>query len=309
MALLFKSDSDRIEWWRRELGERLPDVEVRRWPEVGERAEIEYALVWKMPPGELARFPKLRFIFSLGAGVDHLFSDPDLPKTVPICRVVDKFLTERMTEYVVLHVLRYHRRQPELDELQRRAVWDELYSPTASERTVGIMGLGELGKDAARALSSLGFKVAGWSRSPKTLPGVESFHGEEGLAPFLARSEFLVCLLPLTPATEGILDRALFAGLPKGAVLINAARGGHLVEEDLIPALESGQLAYAALDVYRQEPLPSEHPFWRHPRITVSPHIASLTDPRTISALVAENVRRSRAGEPLLYTVDAALGY
>ena len=309
MALLFKSDSDRIEWWKRELKERMPDVEVRRWPEVGDRAEIEYALVWKMPPGELARFPNLRFIFSLGAGVDHLFADPALPKTVPICRVVDKYLTERMTEYVVLHVLRYHRRQPELDELQRRAVWDELYSPTASERRVGIMGLGELGKDSARVLAALGFKVAGWSRSPKAIPGVESFCGEEGRAAFLARSEFLVCLLPLTPATEGILNASLFAGLPKGAVLINAARGGHLVEEDLIPALDAGQLAYAALDVYREEPLPPAHPFWRHPRITISPHIASLTDPRTISALVAENVRRSRAGEPLLYTVDARLGY
>ena len=309
MALLFKSDSDRVDWWKRELKERMPEMEVRFWPEVGNPAEIEFALVWNMPHGALARFPHLRAIFSLGAGVDHLFADPALPKQVPICRVVDKYLTQRMTEYVVLHVLRYHRRQPELEELQRRGEWNELYSPTASERGVGIMGLGELGADAARHLAALGFKVAGWSRSPKELPGIESFHGAAGRAPFLASCEILVCLLPLTRETEGILDQALFVGLPKGAALINAARGKHLVEADLLAALASGQLAYAALDVFQQEPLPPEHPFWRHPRITLSPHIASLTDPRTISATVAENVRRCRAGEPLLYAVDSELGY
>ncbi|HUI18878.1 MAG TPA: glyoxylate/hydroxypyruvate reductase A [Alphaproteobacteria bacterium] len=309
MALLFKSDSDRVDWWRRELKERMPDMEVRFWPEVGNPAEIEFALVWNMPHGALARFPHLRAIFSLGAGVDHLFADPTLPRQVPICRVVDKLLTQRMTEYVVLHVLRYHRRQPELEELQRRGEWNELYSPTAGERRVGIMGLGELGADAARHLAALGFKVAGWSRSPKALAGIESFHGSAGRAAFLAGCEILVCLLPLTRETEGILDKALFAGLPKGAVLINAARGKHLVEADLLAALASGQLAYAALDVFHQEPLPPAHPFWRHPRITLSPHIASLTDPRTISATVAENVRRQRAGEPLLYVVDAELGY
>ncbi|MFI5021725.1 MAG: 2-hydroxyacid dehydrogenase [Alphaproteobacteria bacterium] len=228
---------------------------------------------------------------------------------MPICRAVDEFLTLRMSEYVALHVLRYHRRQPELEELQRRGEWKELYTPTASERAVGIMGLGALGANAARALAGLGFKVAGWSRTPKRLEGVESFHGAAGLAPFLARSEILVCLLPLTRATEGILRATLFAGLPKGAALINAARGKHLVEADLLAALASSQLAYAALDVYQTEPLPPEHPFWRHPRITLSPHIASITDPRTTAALVAENVRRYRAGEPLLYTVDAELGY
>ncbi|HYB54760.1 MAG TPA: glyoxylate/hydroxypyruvate reductase A [Alphaproteobacteria bacterium] len=309
MALLFKSDSDRIEWWRRELGERMPEVEVRCWPEVGDPKDIEFALVWNMPRGALARFPNLRVIFSLGAGVDHLFADPELPKQVPICRAVDEFLTQRMNEYVALHVLRYHRRQPELEELQRRGEWKELYTPTASERGIGIMGLGALGANAAKTLAALDFKMAGWSRTPKRLEGVESFHGPTGLAPFLARSEILVCLLPLTRATEGILSSALFAGLPKGAAVINAARGKHLVEADLLKALASGQLAYAALDVYQTEPLPPEHPFWRHPRITISPHIASITDPRTTAALVAENVRRYRAGEPLLYTVDAALGY
>lgn len=309
MALLFKSDSDRVEWWKTELVRRMPDLEVRVWPQAGELKDIEFALVWNLGHGILKTFPNLRVIFSLGAGVDHLFADPNLPRQVPVCRVVDKNLTQRMTEYVALHALRYHRRQPELDALQRETKWDELYNPTAQERAVGVMGLGVLGADAARRLAMLGFKVAGWSRSAKSLPGVESFHGDAGLEPFLARTEILVCLLPLTPATEGILDRKLFAKLPKGAALINAARGRHLVEADLLAALESGQLAHAALDVFRTEPLPQEHPFWRHPRVTISPHIASITDPRTTADLVAENVRRLRAGKPLLHVVDPDLGY
>lgn len=309
MALLFKSDSDRVEWWKTELVQRMPDLEVRVWPQAGELKDIEFALVWNLGHGILKTFPNLRVIFSLGAGVDHLFADPNLPRQVPVCRVVDKNLTQRMTEYVALHALRYHRRQPELDVLQRETKWDELYNPTAQERAVGVMGLGVLGADAAKRLAMLGFKVAGWSRSAKSLPGVESFHGSAGLEPFLARTEILICLLPLTPATEGILDRKLFAKLPKGAALINAARGRHLVEADLLAALESGQLAHAALDVFRTEPLPQEHPFWRHPRVTISPHIASITDPRTTADLVAENVRRFRAGEPLLYVVDPDHGY
>jgi glyoxylate/hydroxypyruvate reductase A len=309
MALLFKSDSDRADWWREELGRRLPDLEFRVWPESGDPREIEFAAVWKMKPGVLRTFPNLRFIFSLGAGVDHIFLDPDLPKGVPICRVIDTNLTQRMTEYVVLHVLRYHRRQPEFDALQKRHEWGELYSPTAGERGVGIMGLGELGADAARKLVGLGFKVMGWSRTAKRIDGVESFHGEAGLAPFLAQSEILVCLLPLTPETENILDAELFAQLPEGACLINAARGGHLVDDDLLAALESGCLGYAALDVFRTEPLPPGHPFWGHPRITVSPHIASITDPRTVADLIVENVRRHRAGEPLLYVVHPEVGY
>ncbi|HUC63499.1 MAG TPA: glyoxylate/hydroxypyruvate reductase A, partial [Alphaproteobacteria bacterium] len=292
-----------------ELGKRLPDLELRVWPEIGDPAEIEFAAVWRAKAGMLKSLPNLRFIFSLGAGVDHVLLDPDLPQGVPICRVVDPYLTQRMSEYVALHVLRYHRRQPEFDAQQMRGEWKELYFPTAPERKIGIMGLGELGADAAAKLKALGFDVAGWTRSPKTLPGVASFHGPEGLGPFLARSEILVCLLPLTAETRGILSKALFARLPKGAALINCARGAHLVEGDLIPALESGQLSYATLDVFTPEPLAPNHPFWRHPRITVSPHVASITDPRTVVQLIAENVRRYRAGEPLLHLVDVKRGY
>lgn len=309
MALLFKSESDRVEWWKQELGRRLPDLELRFWPAVGDARDIEFALVWNLPPGVLKTFPNLRAVFSLGAGVDHLFADPELPKGVPICRVIDSNLTQRMTEYVVLHVLRHHRRQPEYDALQRAGEWRELYTPTAAERAVGIMGLGELGADAARKLMSVGFKVASWSRTPKSIEGIESFHGARGLEPFLKRSEILVCLLPLTPETKGILGRRLFEALPRGAAVINAARGGHLVEQDLLAALETGQIAHATLDVFHEEPLPPAHPFWRHPRVTITPHVASITDPRTVADLVAENVRRHRAGAALLHVVDPEVGY
>lgn len=309
MALLIKFITERIDWWRDELTRRLPDLELRVWPEVGDPKDIEFAAVWRMAPGMLKSLPNLRFIFSLGAGVDHVLLDPNLPQGVPICRVVDPYLTQRMSEYVALHALRYHRRQPEFDAQQALGQWKELYFPTAPERKVGVMGLGELGAAAALKLKALGFDVAGWTRGPKSVPGIENFHGPEGLKPFLARSEILVCLLPLTAETKGILNQDLFQHLPKGAALINAARGGHLVQEDLIPALDAGQLSYAALDVFTPEPLPGDHPFWRHPRITLSPHVASITDPRTVVQLIAENVRRWRAGEELLHRVDPKRGY
>jgi glyoxylate/hydroxypyruvate reductase len=309
MALLLKFEIYPEERWARELAARLPEIEIRFWPEIGDRAGIEYAVVWDPPPGLLKTLPNLRLIQSLGAGVDQLLADPELPRAVPICRLVDPTLTGRMSEYVALHVLRYHRRQPELDALQRAGVWRMLRAPVASERKVGIMGLGELGTDAARKLAALGFRVAGWSRRPKMTEAVESFHGAAGRDAFLGRSEILVCLLPLTPATENILSRELFGRLPRGAALINAARGRHLVEADLIAALDSGRLAYATLDVFRAEPLPPDHPFWRHPRITVTPHNASMLDPRAVAALVAENVRRLGAGEPLLHRVDPEAGY
>ncbi len=309
MTLLLKSDGDRRDQWFRELASRMPDLEVRSWPDLGDPAEIEFALVWEIPHGVLRRLPNLRAIFSIGAGVDHLFADPELPRQIPICRVVDRNLTVRMTEYVVLNTLRLHRRDPEYLDAQREGRWRELYAPTAAERGVGVMGLGALGGDAARALAALGFRVMGWSRRARDLQGVECFHGGDGLAPFLARADILVCLLPLTPETEGILGANLFARLPRAAGLINAARGGHLIEADLLAALESGQIRHAVLDVFRAEPLPAEHPFWRHRRITITPHTASVTDPSSVAELVAENIRRARSGEPLLHRVDPTTGY
>lgn len=309
MALVFYSDSDRFEPWRDALTEAVPDLEVRNWDEAGDPAEIDFALVWLPPQGALQRFPNLKAILNLGAGVDALLRDPSLPKGVPIVRMVDDDLAKCMAEYVLLHVLRYHREQPALDAQQRAKQWRIIASPAAGHRRVGVMGLGAMGGEAARHLLAVGFDVASWTRSAKPMPGVEGFHGAEGLAPFLARTEILVCLLPLTAETRGILDRDLFRCLPRGAYLINAGRGGHQVEADILQSLDDGQLAGATLDVFATEPLPAASPFWTHPKVTVTPHNASVTNPRSAVRHVVESIRRVRAGEPLRNVVDPAVGY
>ena len=309
MPLLYCSSWSEPESWRRAFHAHDPKLDFRVWPESGPVEEIDYVLAWHHVPGSLNAFPRLKAIFSLGAGVEKLLRDRELPAGVPIVRMVDPSLTAGMTEYVLLHVLRYHRRMPELEALQRRAQWAELEAPPASERRVGILGLGVLGGDAAVKLAMLGFRVAGWSLRPKTIAGVESFAGEEGLLPLLARSDILVCLLPLTAATEGILNARTLAALPRGASLINAARGGHVVETDLLAALDSGHVTHATLDVVSEEPLPASHPFWRHPQVTLTPHVASLTWPPTAALHILANIRRHEAGEPMSPLVDLAREY
>ena len=311
MTLLFFSEVDRVDWWTAELNKAAPDIAVRAWPDVGDPADISWALVWKPRHGLLASLPNLKLILSMGAGVDHVFADPTLPAGVPVTRIVDPMLTAGITEYVLLHVLRYHRFLPTLEAQQRERQWKMRFDlhRLPAERRIGILGLGVMGADSAAKLAALGFAVAGWSRTEKSLPGVESFHGPDGLAPFLARTDILVCLLPLTPATEGILCAANFAHLPEGAFLINAGRGGHLVDADLLAALETGRIAHATLDVFHTEPLPDDHPFWAHPRITVTPHNAAISDPRSIVGQVIDNIRRFEAGRPLVNQVDTAQGY
>lgn len=309
MVALFLSGIDRGDWWSKELTSRMPALEVRIWPDAGDVNDIEYAIVWKPPAGLLATMPKLRAILSLGAGVDHLFADPELPAGVPVCRVVDEALTERMCEYVLLAVMGYHRQAPAYLAQQQQGVWAELHQVSAAERSVGVMGLGVLGQAAAKQLAGLGLSVSGWSRGPKKLDGVRCYHGVDGLAAFLKATEILVCLLPLTAETENILDRRLFDLLPKGASLINVARGAHLVEQDLLDALASGQIGHATLDVFQTEPLPEDHPFWQHRQITVTPHVASISDPRSVADQIIENIRRAKAGEALLNQVDPARGY
>jgi glyoxylate/hydroxypyruvate reductase len=275
MVLLFASDADSADDWRIELAKHLPDLDLRVWPELGDPTEIDAALVWRPPAGLLDRLPNLRIVLSLGAGVDHVFADPSLPPGVPIVRLVDPYMTTAMSEYVQLQVLRLHRREFEYRAQQQARLWRPLPQPNAEQRRVGVLGLGVLGGDAALKLKVLGFDVHGWSRTERKLPGIHCFHGSDGLGALLARTEILVCLLPLTPATEGILDAALFARLPHGAALINCARGRHLVEADLLAALDSGRLGAAVLDVCRDEPLPPDHPFWRHERILLTPHVAA----------------------------------
>jgi glyoxylate/hydroxypyruvate reductase A len=305
---MFLSPDDPADAWRAELQARIPELEVRIWPDVGDPDEIEIALVWRPPPGELARYRNLRAILSLGAGIDGLVADPDLPD-VPLARMVDPSLTRTMTEYVLLAVLRHHREFDRFERTQRAREWAYAFPPQAADRRVGIMGLGELGAAAARQLVGHGFHVLGWSRSPKTIEGVVSYAGRSELHAFLHRTEILVCLLPLTADTLGILDAATFAELPHGAFVINVARGQHLVENDLLKALDSGHLAGATLDVFRTEPLPPDSPLWTHSRVLVTPHVASYSVPATAADGVAANVRRVLAGEPPLHLVDRAKGY
>ena len=309
MVLLYRSSFDSAALWLTELRKFIPELEMRVFPEIGNPKDIDAALVWKPQPGLLASLPNLKMIVSLGAGVDHLLGDPTLPRHVPIARLVDPYMTEAMSEYVLTQVLRLHRQDFAYRAQQRARSWRELPQPNASERRVGVLGLGELGSDAARKLAVLGFAVGGWSRRERRLPGIESFHGPDGLMALARRSGILVCLLPLTRDTTGILDARLFAAMPKGSAIVNAARGRHLVEADLLSALESGQLSAAVLDVFDQEPLPAEHPFWNHEKIIVTPHAAAATHAPTAAAGVAENLRRLGDGRPLINLVDLARGY
>ena len=306
-TLLIKTDFRRGAEWREAFAGF--DVEVREWGAPGDPAEIDYALVWKPKPGALAAFPNLKIIFSIGAGIDHLLGENVLPRGLPVVRMVERALTAGMTEYVLYHVLRFHRFMPQYEAGRREGAWREIPQTPAWRRRVGLLGLGVLGADAARALAALGFDVAGWSRGEKNIRGVASYHGARGLREMLARSEILVCLLPLTAQTENILNAETFAQLPKGAFVINAARGGHCMEEDLLAALESGHLAGAALDVFKTEPLEKSSPLWRHPRVYITPHIASMTVPATAAEHVMENIRRFRAGRELTHLADLAREY
>jgi glyoxylate/hydroxypyruvate reductase len=302
------------ERWKNRFMEVCPNRRVLQLSDTAfDPAEVHYAAVWKPNPGELAAFPNLRVIFNLGAGVDALLADGRLPK-VPLVRVAVADLTERMTEYVVLHVLMHHRQELYLRASQRAKRWAPKYQWPASAISVGIMGLGTLGLNAALALRHLGFRVSGWSSSPKNIESIESFHGKAGLDAFLARTDILVCLLPLTPETRHILNKATFAKLNRtsslGApVLINAGRGGLQNEDDILQCLDDGTLGAASLDVYAQEPLPAESPLWTHPKIVMTPHNAADTDADEISKYVALQIERFEAGGALENIVDLARGY
>lgn len=310
MAILFYSLSDSQPDWTGAIAKVMPDEELRVWPDIGPQDEIEFAIVWKPPPGLLASLPNLKGILSLGAGIDHLVSDPELPRHLPLVRLIDPLLTAQMSEYVAMNVLRHHRLMPDYARQQAERVWKPLLPPPlAAERRVGVMGLGVLGQDALAKLAPFGFRLRGWARSRHDIPGVETFHGEAGLPPFLAGCDILVCLLPLSDATRGILTAGRLAVLPRGASLINAARGGHLIAADLIAALDSGQLSEATLDVFDPEPLPLDHPLWSHPRVTITPHAAGWTIPDSAAATMAAAMRAIRGGRKPAGSVDLSVGY
>lgn len=309
-AVLLATKPSGLAMWRDALLAVDPALEIRLWPDWGREKEIESAVIWGAQYlAELRRFPDLRLIVSMGAGVDHLVLPPGPPPGVPVARLKDGMLTQGMAEWVLLNVLRFHRQDPEYRALQAARVWEELPPPETAKRRIGILGLGEIGGAAARLCAHLGFPVMGWSRRPKDQPGIEALHGAAGLDAMLARSDILVCLLPLTPETRGIINARTLGLLPPGAFLINGGRGGHAVQEDILAALDSGALAGAALDVFEPEPLPPEHPFWAHPKVFMTPHAASFTIPSSAAPQVVENIHRARDGRPLINLVDFAAGY
>lgn len=313
-AILVAVDGPAAGEWPALLRAHAGRRDVRVWPDaVGNPADVGYACVWLPPPGLLACFPNLKAILNLGAGVDRLLADADLPD-VPIARVVHPDLTARVVEYVVLHVLMHHRRQRLYDAQQRERRWQVHGQPAAREVSVGVMGLGAIGASAAEALSRLGFQVAGWSRTAKSVAGLETYHGTAQLDAFLARTEILVCLLPQTPQTEGLLNLPLFRKLKRtgaagGAFLINAGRGGLQIDADIVAALDEGTLAGATLDVFPQEPLPPSSPLWVHPKVTVTPHNAGDIAPHAFAAEVVAQIERCERGLPLMNLIDRKCGY
>jgi len=300
--------------WRERFTRVCPERTVALIPDdVIDPPLVKYAAVWKPGSGALRLYPNLEVIFNLGAGVDAVMADKTLPN-VPLVRVAVDDLTGRMTEYVVMHVLMHHRRQGYYADCQRNRVWAPKLQWAANALRVGIMGMGVLGHDAAEVLALMGFDVAGWSNTEKSIPGIQSFAGESHLGEFLARTDVLVCLLPLTPQTRGILNAKTFAQLARdgvlgGPVIVNAGRGGLQVEDDIIAALDDDTLLAATLDVFAAEPLPADSPFWSHPKVTLSPHNAADTDPDAISVYVAEQIARFERGETLKNVVDRKTGY
>lgn len=308
MQILYKSDPQRGALWQQWLAQHAPDIQLHLWPEIGDPQEIEVLIAWQPPETLMETFPNLKVLLSVGAGADQ-FDLAALPPDLPVVRMIEPGLTQGMVEYVTFAVLGLHRDMVRYLQQQREEKWLAHSVKPAATRRVGVMGLGELGQAALRQLASFGFDCAGWSRTPRDLDGVECFHGAAQLGAFLVRSDILVCLLPLTAETRGLLNRDLFSQLPRGAALVHAGRGAQLNHQDLLDALDSGQLGAAVIDVTDPEPLPPAHPFWRHPAIWLTPHIASQTQNESAVAALLENLRRYQRGEPMIGLIDRARGY
>lgn len=309
MAILYADDPADAAGWAKAILAIDPTLSLRFWPDFGDPADIDFVIVGSKAPGDLRQFANLRAIQSTWAGVNFLLGDSALPPQLPLARMVDRGLTVSMTEYVAFHVLDHLRQGPRLRAAQRARQWLEVEQRHPKTMPVAILGQGVLGTDIAVKLTAMGFPVRGWSRASKTVPGVVGFAGPEHLVDCVEDAAILVCLLPLTDETRGILDRRVFAALAPGACLIHAARGAHLVEADLLEALAGGALGRAVIDVFATEPLPVEHPFWRHPVITVTPHVAAITRFGIGAEDIVTNYRRALSGQPLLNQVDRRQGY
>jgi len=309
MTVLVQSSANDADAYARALRSRLPSLDVCTHPDIGRREDVRYAVVWSPPRGLLPALPNLRGVFNLGAGVDAILSDPDVPDSVPVYRLEDAGMADQMAGWVVHAVVRHHRRFDDYAAAQAAGRWQPLNVAPANGVTVGLMGLGVLGRATAAALHGLGYRLRGWSRRPRAVEGVEVHAGAEQFHAFLDGLDVLVCLLPLTPETRGLIDRDTLGQLAPGSAVINAARGAHIIEHDLLEALEHGPVTRAMLDVCDTEPLPPGHAFWTHPRITITPHIAALTLIEPACDHVADIIRRLERGDPPPPAVDRQAGY
>ena len=308
MTFLYKSAAERGAVWAQHFAAHVPDVPFRIWPDIGDPAAVRYLAAWTLPEDLATAFPNLEVLFCVGAGVDQLDLSR-VPAGITVVRMIEPGLVDGMVEYVTLAVLALHRDWPAYLAQQRGRQWKALPVRRAASRRVGVMGMGVLGCAVLAKLRYFGFPCAGWSRTMRSAEGIECFAGAESLPPFLARTDVLVSLLPLTESTRGLLDRRVFEALPPGAALVSVGRGAQVVQEDLLAALDAGRLSAAILDVTSHEPLPQEHPLWAHPRVIITPHIASETQPESSARAILENVLRHRRGEPLVGVVDRSRGY
>jgi len=309
MAILVLATSSFVELQRDALALLAPEERIHTDPATAPPGDVEALLAFKLAPGIAPRFPALRFIACAGAGADELLATPDVPPHVPVVRAVDPLQGQRMAQYVALMALRFHRDLPRLEAQHEAACWQRFMPAAEEEHAIGVMGYGSIGVPIVDVLVRLGFPVAVWTRTPRRIDGVASFAGPGGLAPFLARAALLVCTQPLTPETRGLLAARAFAALPRGANVNIVARGAVLREDDLAAAVDAGQVAGAALDVFETEPLPATSPLWRHPKILCTPHIAAAPRPKVAARQFLENLRRARSGEPLANLVDRGRGY
>ncbi|HEY9185113.1 MAG TPA: glyoxylate/hydroxypyruvate reductase A [Salegentibacter sp.] len=309
MSFLIVSPGKDPKPWVKALQNQHPGLNIYVYPEEHDKEDVDFVLAWKHPRGLFKNYPNLKVIASMGAGVDHITSDPDLPENIQITKVVDNMLEEDMGNFVLSLILNYQRDLLIYQKQQAEKKWNPVTYKRNKDVKVGILGLGHLGQKTAKTLANNGFKVHGFSKTPKEIDQVESFSGEDQMEAFLAESEILVNLLPLTPETEKILNKTLFEKLPEGAYVINVARGEHLVELDLIEMLDQGHLSGAAMDVFWQEPLPDDHPFWEHPKVFITPHIASVTHPNYVVPQIVENYERMMEEEPLKNVIEQEKGY
>jgi glyoxylate/hydroxypyruvate reductase len=308
MSVLYRSDAPRAAAWAQYFAEAAPDLDFRIWPDAGNLDEVEYLIAWQAPGEFLASLPKLKVLFSSGAGIDHIdFSA--IPPQVQVVRMVEPGIINGMIEYVTMSVLALHRDLFDYVRMQPSGAWDPIEVLPAAARSVGVMGLGVLGQAVLDRLGTFGFQRHGWNRSVKQIEGVRCYAGEGELTEFLGKCDFLICLVPLTDATRGILGQRLFAALPRGASVINVGRGAHLDQQALIDALDAGHLSRAILDVTDPEPLDPDHPLWRHPRVFITPHVASMTQPETAAPVLLENLRRHQRGGALADVIDRSKGY